>query len=53
MTTTQETRTGRSAVEVRIEGLRRSYGPIVALDGVDLTVTPGELVALLGPSGVR
>jgi putative spermidine/putrescine transport system ATP-binding protein len=41
----------RTAVEVRMEGLRRHYGPVVALDGVDLTVGAGELVALLGPSG--
>ena len=41
----------RTAVEVRMEGLRRHYGPVVALDGLDLTMAPGELVALLGPSG--
>jgi len=41
----------RSGVEVRLEGLRRRYGPVVALDGVDITVHAGELVALLGPSG--
>jgi putative spermidine/putrescine transport system ATP-binding protein len=41
----------RTAVEVRMEGLSRRYGTVVALDGLDLTVHPGELVALLGPSG--
>jgi putative spermidine/putrescine transport system ATP-binding protein len=41
----------RTAVEVQMTGLRRAYGPVVALDGLDLTVAPGELVALLGPSG--
>jgi putative spermidine/putrescine transport system ATP-binding protein len=41
----------RAGVEVRLEGLRRQYGQVVALDGVDLTLHPGELVALLGPSG--
>jgi putative spermidine/putrescine transport system ATP-binding protein len=41
----------RAGVEVRLEGLRRRYGHVIALDGVDLTVAPGELVALLGPSG--
>ena len=41
----------RSAVEVRLEGLRRTYGTVTALDGLDLTLHPGELVALLGPSG--
>jgi putative spermidine/putrescine transport system ATP-binding protein len=41
----------RAGVQVRIEGLRREYGTVVALDGVDLTLHPGELVVLLGPSG--
>ncbi|HYP46760.1 MAG TPA: ABC transporter ATP-binding protein [Propionibacteriaceae bacterium] len=40
-----------NGVEVRLEGLRRSYGSVQALDGLDLTLAPGELVALLGPSG--
>jgi putative spermidine/putrescine transport system ATP-binding protein len=34
-----------------MEGLSRRYGAVVALDGLDLTVHAGELVALLGPSG--
>ena len=38
-----------SAIEVR--GLRKSYGGIVAVDGVDLTVASGEVFALLGPNG--
>jgi putative spermidine/putrescine transport system ATP-binding protein len=42
---------GRAGVEVRLEGLRRQYGSVLALDGFDLTMSPGELVALLGPSG--
>jgi len=41
----------RTAVEVRLEGLTRRYGAVTALDGLDLTLRPGELVALLGPSG--
>jgi putative spermidine/putrescine transport system ATP-binding protein len=49
--TTARDGAARTAVEVRMEGLRRQYGPVVALDGVDLTVGAGELVALLGPSG--
>ena len=34
-----------------MQGLRREYGAVVALDGLDLTIGPGELIALLGPSG--
>src|ERR1700678_2853677 len=44
-------RAARSAVEVRLEGLSRHYGSVVALDRLDLTLQPGELIALLGPSG--
>ena len=50
MIRTQED-SARTAVEVRMEGLSRHYGPVVALDRLDLTLQPGELVALLGPSG--
>jgi putative spermidine/putrescine transport system ATP-binding protein len=41
----------RSGVEVRLEDLRRAYGGVTALDGLSLTLAPGEMVALLGPSG--
>ena len=41
----------RAGVEVRLEGLHRRYGGVTALDGLSLTLAPGELVALLGPSG--
>jgi putative spermidine/putrescine transport system ATP-binding protein len=41
----------RQGVEVRLENLVRRYGPVTALDGLTLTIAPGELVALLGPSG--
>jgi putative spermidine/putrescine transport system ATP-binding protein len=34
-----------------IDSLRKSYGSAVALDGVSITLAPGEFVALLGPSG--
>jgi len=43
--------TGERSVEVRLEDLRRTYGSVHALDGLSLTLAPGELVALLGPSG--
>jgi putative spermidine/putrescine transport system ATP-binding protein len=46
--TTPEVRNG---VSVQLLGLQRRYGPVHALDGLDLELAPGELVALLGPSG--
>ena len=42
---------GDNSATVEFRGLRRSYGATTALDGLDLTVRPGELLALLGPSG--
>ncbi|MEU2771837.1 ABC transporter ATP-binding protein [Streptomyces sp. NPDC007162] len=39
------------AATVEFRGLRREFGATVALDGLDLTVRPGEFLALLGPSG--
>lgn len=49
--TATSTSPSRAGVEVRLEGLRRAYGDVTALDGLSLTLHPGELVALLGPSG--
>jgi len=34
-----------------LDGLTKRFGATVAVDGVDLTVEPGELLVLLGPSG--
>ncbi|MGZ4506131.1 MAG: ABC transporter ATP-binding protein [Blastococcus sp.] len=41
----------RPGVAVRLEGLTRRYGTVVALDGLDLDIAGGEFLALLGPSG--
>jgi L-cystine transport system ATP-binding protein len=39
----------KSLIEVR--GLKKSYGRLEVLKGIDLTVNQGEVVTLLGPSG--
>ena len=36
---------------LRLKGVRKSYGQVVAVAGVDLTVDEGEFFTLLGPSG--
>ncbi|MGZ4614813.1 MAG: ABC transporter ATP-binding protein [Actinomycetes bacterium] len=36
---------------VTLAGLRKAFGDVTAVDGVDLAVAPGEVVALLGQNG--
>lgn len=40
-----------SASAVTCAGLTRRFGPVVAVDGVDLQVARGEIFALVGPDG--
>jgi iron(III) transport system ATP-binding protein len=37
--------------EVRLEGVTRRFGQVVAVQDVDLALEPGTVMALLGPSG--
>ena len=43
--------TPASAPAVLLAGIRRTYGDVVAVDGVDLEIAPGEFFTMLGPSG--
>ena len=55
MTSVDETRrevsTGASGPLLSMEGIRKTFGPVVALDGVDLTVGRSEVHGLLGGNG--
>jgi putative spermidine/putrescine transport system ATP-binding protein len=43
--------TAAATPDVRLVGVRKSYGEVTAVDGVDLEIAPGEFFTLLGPSG--
>jgi polar amino acid transport system ATP-binding protein len=36
---------------LRVEGVRKSYGQVEVLKGIDIQVKPGEVACLVGPSG--
>src|SRR4051812_11510880 len=36
---------------IALRGLRKTFGPVTAVDGVDLDVRDGEFFSMLGPSG--
>ena len=38
-------------VSLAVRGLRKAYGDVVAVDGIDLEVRAGECFGLLGPNG--
>ena len=40
-----------TGLRVSFENVSRHYGPVRAVDNVNLTIEPGEFVSLLGPSG--
>ena len=38
-------------VKIRIEGLKKSFGDLVVLNGINTTISEGEVVCVIGPSG--
>src|SRR6476659_6827962 len=42
---------GSGPLAIDLQGLHKSFGNVRAVDGIDLAVTPGEVVAFLGPNG--
>jgi ABC-type Fe3+/spermidine/putrescine transport system ATPase subunit len=42
---------GAAPPALTLRQLRKTFGPVVAVDGVSLEAAPGEFLALLGPSG--
>jgi len=36
---------------IKVRGLHKYFGPLHVIKGVDLDVTPGEVVVIIGPSG--
>jgi putative spermidine/putrescine transport system ATP-binding protein len=41
----------QAEIDVRVAGLRKRYGDVTAVDGVDLEIARGEFFTMLGPSG--
>jgi putative spermidine/putrescine transport system ATP-binding protein len=37
--------------DIAVRGLSKRYGDVVAVDGIDLDIEPGEFFTMLGPSG--
>jgi len=48
---TQLSEPAAAVADVRVTGLRKHYGEVRAVDGVDLDIGQGEFFTMLGPSG--
>ncbi len=48
--TSTEAQTGSKPI-IKVRGLHKYFGPLHVIKGVDLDVSPGEVVVVIGPSG--
>ncbi len=46
-----ERQVARTGGSISLIGLRKDFGPVTAVDGIDIDIQPGEFFSLLGPSG--
>src|SRR5215510_1332718 len=46
-----ERRVGEAMATIEARSLRKTFGPTVALDGIDLRVEEGRILGLIGPNG--
>jgi branched-chain amino acid transport system ATP-binding protein len=44
-------RVGQQAPVLSVHGLKKHFGGVRALDGIDLEVRPGEILGVIGPNG--
>jgi ABC-2 type transport system ATP-binding protein len=44
-------RSAETMASIEARGLRKAFGPTIALDGVDLRVEEGRILGLIGPNG--
>src|SRR5271165_2204762 len=51
MSASQARSNGSSGLALAIHGLRKAFGEVTAVDGLDLEVERGECFGLLGPNG--
>ena len=50
-TSRQEAAAPAATAAVSLRGLRKTFGSVTAVDGIDLDIADGEFFAMLGPSG--
>ena len=42
---------GNNEVLIQVNGLKKSFGDLVVLDGITTEIKRGEVIAIIGPSG--